>query len=254
MCPHECTTYELTKVALDGDNYTEYSWYQGRLTNVHAKVAGIEVGNFSYSYKENSDLLETTTYLGGTVTVHRTYDDLNRLLSISATNAEDAEINSFTYTLDSVGRRTKRVDADESYIDYGYDFYDQLMTAARTNGTNGAAAAAYNYSYSFDEVGNRTNEVRGQTLLDGSFNALNQIRTLNWSGMLDVLGQIGTTNNNPFTVLVNASTATVYNVTNFLGGATLSAGSNTISIVTKDTVPTTNETVKTVYGQGQSAH
>ena len=51
--------------------------------------------------------------------------------------------NSFSYSLDSAGRRTARQDADGARLDWGYDFYDQLTSASRTNGPNGAFDAAY---------------------------------------------------------------------------------------------------------------
>ena len=74
--------------------------------------------------------------------VYRTYDDADRLLTISATNAAGT-INSFTYALDVTGRRTGRTHADASSIDYTYDEKDQLTNAAMTSTPDPAYAAAY---------------------------------------------------------------------------------------------------------------
>ena len=98
------------------------------------------------------------------------------------------------------------------------------------------------YSHTFienDQVGNptspklcrtsRLHEDRGQLDLDGTYNPLNQLTDLSCGGKLDVYGNIsdGTP---PFTVSVNDEAAVIYNVTNFLGGATLEPGKNKITV------------------------
>jgi len=221
--------YELASASLDATHKTEYSWCQGRLTNVSWTVGAL-VSSVQYAYKSNSDLLKTTTYLGGTAMVHRTYDDINRLLLLSATNAAGT-INSFTYTLDSTGRRTQRTDADSSSLSWGYDSYDQLTSASKTNSANGAADAAYNYRYQYDLVGNRRHEDRGQLDLDGTFNVLNQLTYRDWSGKLDVYGSVSSTN--AYVIVGGVTNAPpFYNVTNWLGGGAVdNAGSNNIPVV-----------------------
>jgi RHS repeat-associated protein len=87
----------------------------------------------------------------------------------------------------------------------------------------------YRTKYTYDQVGNRLQEDRGQLDLTGSFNNLNQLTHLNWSGKLDVVGSSSSTN-----VLVQGYAAQVFtnNVpTNYIGGAGLHAGSNNIPIV-----------------------
>jgi RHS repeat-associated protein len=95
-----------------------------------------------------------------------------------------------------------------------------------------------------DQVGNRLHEDRGQLDLDGTFNPLNQLTGLEWSGKLDVAGSVAT--GGPFTNKVNGVVSAIYNTTNFLGGATVKPGSNAISVVTVDPSGT-NETLRTVY-------
>ena len=237
------TTFDLASVSC-GSYTTLYSWAAGRLTDV--SVSSVDsVRDFSYSYLANSDLLETATYLNGTVTVHRAYDDLSRLTNISSVFSVPSVVNSFSYSLDNLGRRTARADSDGSQTSWGYDKYDQLISASRTNGPNGAADAAYNFGYQYDQVGNRLHEDRGQLDLDGRHNNLNQLTHLAWAGKQDILGQIKGTNY-PYTVKVQGTNAAIYNNTNFLGGATVQPGSNTISIVTRDATSTT-ETTRVVH-------
>ena len=236
-------TYQLASVSLDATHRTDYEWSNGRLTKVIA-VAGAATNVFDYEYLAGSDLLEKTTYLNGVCAVDRTYDDVNRLLTISATNTAGT-INSFTYWLDKTGRRTKRTDADGSHIDWGYDKYDQLTSAAKTNSANAAMDAAYKYGYRYDKVGNRLHEDRAQLDLDGTFNTLNQLTSRDWGGKLSLVGQVDNANS---VVLVDGMTNAppFYNATNWLGGGTVHAGSNSIPIVVKDGANGT-ETNQTVY-------
>jgi len=107
----------------------------------------------------------------------------------------------------------------------------------KTNSPNAALDAAYNFHYQYDQVGNRLHEDRGQMDLDGTFNPLNQLIYLNYSGFLDVYGTV-TGTNSPFMVKVNGQSAALYNTSNFLGGAKVKAGTNTISIVVRDSTGT----------------
>jgi RHS repeat-associated protein len=108
-----------------------------------------------------------------------------------------------------------------------------LTSAARTNGPNGAADAAYRFAYQYDEVGNRLHEDRGLLDLDGGFNNLNQLTARRFSGRLDMAGT-ATTTNPPVTVKVDGQPATLFDGTNYWGGARVAPGSNVASIVALD--------------------
>ena len=88
---YDANTYELASVSI-GSHTTEYFWAAGRLTNVLVSSVPL-CGNFSYSYVPNSDLLETTTYLNGTITVSRTYDPLQRLTNITSVSSVPSVVN-----------------------------------------------------------------------------------------------------------------------------------------------------------------
>jgi YD repeat-containing protein len=88
-------------------------------------------------------------------------------------------------------------------------------------------------------------ETRGQSTFAASYNSLNQLVERNWGGKLDVYGRATSTN-----VLVGGMPATIYSGaggTNFyLGGQTVGAGSNALSIVAWQGTNAT-ESVRTVW-------
>ena len=221
-------TYDLAAVSC-GSSTTLYSWSQGRLTNITSQV-GTNSLFVRYSYLPDADLLSEIS--NPAFEVHRSYDGANRLTAITNLAGTNL-ISSFTYALDSVGRRTQRDDADGSRLNYGYDQYDQLTSAIRTNGPNPAADAAYRFNYQYDEVGNRLHEDRGLLDLDGTFNPLNQLTHLGFAGKLDVVGAVAGTNG-PFTVKVDGENASIFNGTNFHGGGRVKVGTNVISVVSTD--------------------
>jgi|GEM_PF-2335775 len=228
---YHTNTHELASVGTGGFT-TEYSWVAGRLATVAASDGSAEVGNWDYSYVPGSDLvagLRAEVSSGSPLAVSRTYDEADRLTSISATNNAGV-INAFEYGLDAVGRRTARTDADGTQTAWGYDAFDQLVSAGRTNGPNGAVDAAYRRAYQYDGSGNRLHEDRGQMGLAGAFNELNQLTINTWTGKLDIVGAVAATN---AVVLVQGLTNAppFCNGTNWLGGAVVQAASNAIPIV-----------------------
>ncbi len=221
-------TFDLASVGLDPTNTTHYAWNAGRLTNVAWQV-GTDLRAVRYDYLSGSDLIESLIFSDAGLAVTRAYDPADRLMSISATSAVSA-VNSFLYTLDAVGRRTAREDADGARTDWGYDDFDQLTAAARTNSPNGAADAAYQFGYQYDLIGNRLHEDRGQQSLPASYNNLKQLTHRGWAGKLDIVGTVDTTG---AVVLVQGYTNAppFYDATNWLGGAVVGPGSNAIPIV-----------------------
>jgi hypothetical protein len=174
----------------------------------------------------------------------------DRLTNISSVVSGPSVVNAFSYSLDNLGRRTQRADGGTGVSPvvtnlYGYDPFDQLISATKTNSANGAADAAYKFNYQYDQVGNRLHEDRGQLDLDGGFNPLNQLTHLKFGGKLDVLGNFAATNP-PVTVKVDGEVAAVFNQTNFLGGGRVKTGSNIISIVARDASSNRTESLRRV--------
>ncbi|MBA4386956.1 MAG: hypothetical protein C0404_03180 [Verrucomicrobia bacterium] len=223
---YDPTTKQLASMSL-GDAYRiEYGWENGRLKNLRSIINGL-TNDFAYSYMADMSLV--TGLSNSILSVSKTYDLLGRLTNISSRAGANL-INSFSYVLDSTGRRTQRKDVDGSELDWKYDPFDQLTNAVKSGSANGAADKAYNYGYKYDLVGNHLHEDRGQLDLDGTFNALNQITSRKFSGKLDLYGTVGSTST---VVLVQGITNAppFYNLSNWWAGATVGAGTNSIPVV-----------------------
>ena len=104
---------------------------------------------YVYSYNGNANLVFKITSPSGLTTL-KTYDNLGRLLSISAQGSNNSPINSFTYAYDSVGQRTTETALDHQRS-FSYDAQRQLIQATTT--ANGVQTAMPQYTY--DGIGNR---------------------------------------------------------------------------------------------------
>ena len=103
------------------------------------------------------------------------------------------------------------------------------------------------YQNQYDEVGNRLEARRGDLELDGWFNNLNQLTHLTWGGQLNIIGSVSTTNSYVLVQgLTNAPPFYPNPGTNWLGAATVTAGSNSIPIVASDGT-SSNRTNLVVY-------
>ena len=161
----------------------DYNYGAGRLTNI---ISGDQT--FEYKYLADSYLLEATRFKKDGVlrlTARRTYDDANRILSVTniSVSSVTSVVSSFSYDLDAQGRRIRRTDADGSYIDYAYNERGELISAKRS--TN-----AYDYGYTYDPIGNRLLEKRNEAIIKGMFNSWNQLTNRTFSGDLDYLGEV----------------------------------------------------------------
>jgi RHS repeat-associated protein len=110
-------------------------------------------GTTTYSYNANGSETGVTNPNGTTVT--KAYDDDEQLTSVVNKTGGGTTLSSFSYGLDTDGRRHTVTEADGSVDTYGYDWGSRLTSEVRT-GTN-----AYSYSYTLDPVGNRTGETLG---------------------------------------------------------------------------------------------
>jgi RHS repeat-associated protein len=104
---------------------------------------------YQYSYNGNANLVGKVTSPSGLTTL-KTYDNLGRLLSISAQASNNSPINSFTYAYDPVGQRTSETALDHQR-GFSYDAQRQLIQSTTT--ANGVQTAMPQYTY--DGIGNR---------------------------------------------------------------------------------------------------
>ena len=169
----------------------DYTNNNGRLTEI-ADAAG---PTFSYSYLASSNLIETLVHNNGTtdiLTTTRTYDDADRLLSISSSSLtpETRNLTSFTYTLDATGRRIARTDLDGTRIDYAYNARDELTGAVRSGYPTDKPYGdyPYDYGYGFDRIGNHLKQTKNGTVTNGRYNNLNQLLEREVAGAVRVQG------------------------------------------------------------------
>lgn len=122
-------------------------------------VVDPEGGLTRYTYDPAGSLIRTQLP-NGTSEV-REYDELGRLLYLE-NQGPGGVIDSFRYTLDDKGQRTKVVEQDARTVDYLYDNLDRLVREAITD----TALGNRTIDYVYDAVGNRqtrTDSAEGQT-------------------------------------------------------------------------------------------
>ena len=159
----------------------DYTYSNGRLTGID-RTTGVSPVSFSYSYLTNSNLLASLVSNNGTddiLSVSRTHDDADRLLSIASStiNPQPSTIASFSYTLDATGRRIRRDDLDGTHISYSYNQRDELIGAVRSDypETNPFGDYPYQYGYQFDKIGNHLKQTKNGTAFTGRYNNLNEL-------------------------------------------------------------------------------
>lgn len=93
----------------------------------------------------------TTTVLPNGHVETRQYDDAHRLVFVGHEDNSGGVINSFSYVLDAVGRRTSVTEASGRQVNYVYDALDRLTSERINHPATGERMVAYEY----DHVGNR---------------------------------------------------------------------------------------------------
>ena len=104
---------------------------------------------FIYAYAANSDLVSQITTPTGLKTT-KAYDNLGRLVSISAQNAQQSTINSFSYTYDAASQRSTETTSDYQQA-FTYDAQREVIQATPANPT----LQRPSYQYAYDGIGNR---------------------------------------------------------------------------------------------------
>ncbi len=146
-------------------------------------------------FEENSTTRMTTT---------KTYDDLNRLASISSVPSSGSTV-SFGYAYSAANQRTAVTNSDGSLWLYQYDSLGQV-TSGKKYWSDGTPVAGQQFGYTFDDIGNRTQtqaggDQNGANLRTASYSAnnLNEYTSRTVPGGVDIIG----TATNRATVTVN---------------------------------------------------
>jgi RHS repeat-associated protein len=104
-------------------------------------------------------------------------------------------VNSFTYSYDSLNRRTNATLEDGSYWQYGYDDRDELTGANRRWSSDSSFVAGQQFVYDYDNIGNRKTAASGGDSLGGNLrsesyatNSLNQYTSRTVPGWVQTIG------------------------------------------------------------------
>ena len=129
------------------------------------------------------------------MTTTRSYDYVNRLLSVSNGPAGAGQVPvSYAYQYNAANQRTQRREADGSYWRYEYDALGQVKRGAKFF-SDGYPVPGQQFEYAHDEIGNRRTakaggDENGANLRSASYtpNNLNQYTSREVPGPVDVLG------------------------------------------------------------------
>jgi RHS repeat-associated protein len=151
--------------------------YNNRLTGKSYSGPGTPNSTIAYTYDAASNLLTTNDDNTNTVD---TYDDLNRLLTVTNNKFSPAKVIQYTYWDD--GLRKTMTDPESNYIEYTYDNAKRLKTVKK--GENLEA------TYYYNELGLRTQLV----LANGSYTDYAYNSTTKWlSGVTNMKSDHSTT-------------------------------------------------------------
>ncbi len=174
-----------------------------------SRLGAVTNGNYTatYAYHTDSPLVSTITFRDGAttrLTTTKSYDNLNRLTSISNTPSSGSAI-AFNYAYNSANQRTSVTNADDTRWAYQYDGLGQV-TSGKRYWTDGTPVAGQQFEYAFDDIGNRKysgsgGDQWGSNLRFSHYavNNLNQYTSRTVPGSLNLIG----TATNSSTVTVN---------------------------------------------------
>jgi RHS repeat-associated protein len=144
------------------------------------------------------------------MTTTKSYDYLNRLLSISSINSQPSTINSFSYQYNDANQRVTCRLADGSYWVYLYDSLGQVISGKKYF-PDGIPVPGQQFEYGFDDIGNRNStkaggDENGSNLRTANYSAnnLNQYTSRDAPGAVDIIGAalasstVSVNNNSPY--------------------------------------------------------
>jgi RHS repeat-associated protein len=137
---------------------TEYDYNEaGKISSVRDSEGGM----YEFEYDKSNNLV-SKRFPNGMVTTYE-YDSLSRLRYISTVNTDNTIIQSYAYTIDSVGNRINCEEKDGDLLEYNYDDAYRLISE-RVQKSSGAIDVS---SFSYDKVGNRLSSLMSNQ--DGQF-------------------------------------------------------------------------------------
>jgi RHS repeat-associated protein len=211
------------------------------------------LGTFTYSYPNAvSTLLASITATSGPNTNFSYLDAAHdqRLSEIWHQDQASQTISKFDYEYDVLGQITKWAQQTGTSAAQAYDFrYDPVGQLKSATLKDASQAILKTYNFDYDAGSNRTSEAIDNLVTGDTINNLNQLKTRQGgTGVLPIRG----TTNEPSSVTVNGSPATVKADNTFEGKANVTAGNNTVTVVATDVNGnmTTNNYNVAVTGSG----
>jgi RHS repeat-associated protein len=143
----------------------------------------------AYSYVPNSPLVQSVAFVNSgspRLMSTRTYDNLNRLISVSSAPSASSVLN-HAYTYNAVNQRTRATREDNASWTYAYDALGQV-----TDGTkrlaDGTPVPGHAFAWTYDDIGNRRTATTNGNASAYTVNPLNQYGQRTVPGVVDVLG------------------------------------------------------------------
>jgi RHS repeat-associated protein len=200
------------------------------------------LGSFTNTYVRATGMIATNLYPNGLKTVFSYYGTNNdeRLQQIQNLTPGGQNLSAFSYFYNAEGQITnwtEQADANTPTVQVEeYDPVNQLLSSTVHSGTI-AGSIIKQFIYQYDAAGNRTSEQIqsgagvAPAVSSASYNNLNQLTSRTGStGTTRFRGSLNETG----TVTVAGSPATMTAHTNFTGYASVSQGTNSISVVASD--------------------
>lgn len=143
----------------------------------------------TYGYVPNSSLVGSVSFQNNgavRVTTTKTYDSLNRLVSIASTPGA-APVLSHAYDYNAANQRAKATREDGRYWDYGYDSLGQV-NRAQDRLADTTIVAGRDLAFTYDDIGNRKTTTSNGHFASYTSNLLNQYPQRDVPGFVDVTG------------------------------------------------------------------
>lgn len=162
----------------------------------------------AYAYHTDSSLISTVqnkTSGAAWFEERRYYDTPGRLTGIRSKRlgSSTADLTTYAYDYDSLGRRTKSTFQDGSHWEYGYNDRSEVTSATRKN-ASGTEVTPLSSNYTYDGIGNRLTSNSG-VLGSHTYtpNSLNQYQTVTTGNSRSAVGRADAT----WTIEVNSVAA-----------------------------------------------
>ena len=152
------------------------------------QLATVTLGSATTTFTYDPVGFLTQKNLPNGVTMTYTPNVRDQLTNVTSRNSSNTVLQSFAYTLDNAGNRTRVTELGNSYITWGYDNLYRLKAEKRFNSSN---VITWQAAFTYDGAGNRNSMTVNTSTTNYTFNALDQLTnagavTYNYNGRGDM--------------------------------------------------------------------